>query len=84
MSEKQKAASLEASGGRAFAQIAPIFDDLPDRFTTAEVCKKARLKGQAGMWLAISTLERAFRCNRNANGVWIKPSIFQLDDKGQL
>lgn len=73
MSEKQKATMREMQGSKGFARIAPIFDALPDRFTTTEVCRKARMTSYPELFVVISTLERSFHCHRNANGIWVKP-----------
>ena len=71
--DKQKEATRRFSCGRAYEAISVIFDSLPARFTTSEVMGKSGLKGCGSMYSAISVLERAFRCNRTASGIWRKP-----------
>ncbi len=76
MSDKQKAAMRAFTCGRVYAAIQAIYADLPSRFTTLEVERKAKLKGMGSMLSAIGVLERTFHCTRNAQGVWRKPESF--------
>jgi hypothetical protein len=73
MSDLQKAVVSAVNGGRVYAAINSIFTTLPDRFTMSELLAKSHLKGPGSMIMAIRVLERSFRCNRTASGVWKKP-----------
>ena len=78
MSEAQKSAMREIQGSKGYSRIAPIFDSLPDRFTTTQVCRKARMNSYPEMLVVISTLERSFHCHRNVKGIWVKPNAEKL------
>lgn len=74
MSDLQKEATANFTGGRVFNAIKNVFENMPERFTTNEICNAAKLKGCGSMYSAIAVLERSFHCNRNANGIWRKPA----------
>lgn len=77
MSDIQKEAACSHISGRIYQSIEQIFDSLPERFTLGEAMRAARIKKGMQMYAVISTLERRFKCFRNANGIWIKPEAVQ-------
>ena len=72
MSECQKDAVRISINGRAYALIAPIFDQLPDRFTLHDVMKAGHIPNFLS-GAVTSVLERTFKCNQVAGrATWKK------------
>lgn len=77
MSELQKEATDNFTSSRVFHALNSVFDSMPDRFKTGEICRAAKLKGPS-VYAAIAVLNRSFACSRNAAGIWKKDKPIPL------
>lgn len=74
MSVLQSEVSRSGVTARAYAKIATVFDQLPDRFLTKDVCELLGASQNMNLRAAYAVvLERDFKCRRNHKNVWIKP-----------
>ena len=74
MSARQQEASRTSVLHRTHERVAQVYPTLPQRFTTKEAMRAAKLAGCAGMYSLIYTLETSFKCQRTVKGIWVKPA----------
>lgn len=75
MSDCQKGVARANITGRAYAMVAPVFDALPNRFTTSAVMMAGRIPRHLDGAVK-SVLFRTFRCIQVGEGsgsTWKKP-----------
>lgn len=74
MSDLHREAVRSGVAASAYAKIATVFDQLPDRFLTKDVCELLGVRPSAGLRAVYAVVfARDFKCGRNAKDVWIKP-----------
>ena len=67
---KQKSCATAGARASIYQKVAPVFDQLPDRFLASEVGRLAGVDYQSPMLKIV--LQQTFKCWQTAGGMWRK------------